>query len=123
MDLPESTKIQPFDSSLLMDSGCGLYAIEEKQLKALVMGRTDLSMAFQLLANSPEGKNHYALVTTVPLGRKESHRFVLYTAQSKEIRRFKDLDYGRRFVQKLNPVLERFNTIIEPALHNLEIAE
>lgn len=95
----------------------GYYFIEEKQLKALIVANDGIGISFQRLADSPDEKNHYALVITI---HDQSHprRFVLCTTPGRDIRRFRDLDYGRRFIQRLKPDLERFHTVIDPTLQD-----
>jgi hypothetical protein len=98
------------------------YYIEERLLRALLKSTEIHFVAFQRLATTTDGKNDYALVVTVP-DETETERFVLCTSPDKSIRRFKNLEFCRHFIQRLKPDLKRFYTIINPAFEELAMEE
>ncbi|HQQ74164.1 MAG TPA: hypothetical protein PK031_03340 [Pseudomonadales bacterium] len=117
MESPIHTRQMASSLTAVPTTALGYYFIEEKQLKALIVANDGIGISFQRLADSPDEKNHYALVITI---NEKSHprRFVLCTTPGRDIRRFRDLDYGRRFIQRLKPDLERFHTVIDPTLQD-----
>ncbi|MBL4567283.1 MAG: hypothetical protein JKY85_04585 [Porticoccus sp.] len=114
----KNAKIHAFEFSLYGEAE-GMYAIEEKQLKILITANENLTVSFQLLKKEKKAneKDSYGLVIGLA-GNEKTQTFVLFTTQSKEIRKFRDLDLGKKFIQNLIPEIKRFEIIIEPPLEN-----
>ncbi|MBL4753686.1 MAG: hypothetical protein JKY52_08875 [Flavobacteriales bacterium] len=88
-----------------------MYATEEKQLKILITANENLKVSFQLPKKEKKAneKDSYGLIIGLAGNAK---------TQSKDVRKFRDLDLGKKFIQNLIPELKRFEIIIEPPLEN-----
>jgi hypothetical protein len=89
--------------------------IEEKTLRALAVAMDDLLFTFQLIKNptNTTKKDSYELYIEVPVKQEQFTKYRLITTQNKDIRPFKDLDFGKKFIQKLSPKTKRFSVVID----------
>jgi len=117
MEKPQNAAKPGSGSKWTPQTSQSLLRIQEKHMKALIATAEGLIVTFQRLADSTEGKNHYALVVTA-IEHADSMQFVLCTTHANAIRRFSNLDCCRRFIQKLSPDLARFYTVIYPTLED-----
>ena len=96
--------------------------ISLKELKILIDSHDYIEFIF--LYKKTNNKDSYQLMIEIPIpnrqGRREKtgscrrkkHHYTLSTTVSKEIRLFKDLDTGKRYIESLVPALTKFTVLL-----------